>query len=255
MGNSTATLAEQQPTSTPERPGSEGGTISTATQEPVLRIATPDDKLKTALTESQAERNSELAAETADLDERIEHHAEWIDELKTRSIENMLEVGCRLTAIHKLLAGSGREGQFRPWLKERIGMSHQTAYNAINAYATFGGEKCKPVLHFLDLKATYLLSAESCPEKATKEAIRRAKKGERITSKLAKELRGKHTPTAETPAAEEVFDLPTALTRLKKMIRAEVAGWPAEHNQEAANCLEMVVEELWRSCDLTGTPE
>jgi TusA-related sulfurtransferase len=45
--------------------------------------------------------------------------------------------------------------------------------------------------------ALYLLSAESCPAAATKEAIKRAKKGEQITAKVAKEIKAKHVPQEE----------------------------------------------------------
>ena len=82
-----------------------------------------------------------------------------------------------LTAtVHNLLAGKGWDGAFGTWVEARCGFSRRTAENAIQAYATFGGKKCETVSHLFSARSLYLLSAESCPEKATAEALRLAQK-------------------------------------------------------------------------------
>ncbi|HUT93318.1 MAG TPA: hypothetical protein VMY37_27895, partial [Thermoguttaceae bacterium] len=130
----------------------------------------------------------------------LEKHAKRIDDIqvKTRRIaaEAVIAVGKELKAAHERLAGKGREGLFRPWV-QRCGFSHTSAYKAVAAYDTFGGEKCKSSLHLFDCNALYLLSAPSCPEDATAEAIQRAEKGERITHKVAKSLKEECGPAKE----------------------------------------------------------
>lgn len=170
---------------------------------PTFRIMTPNDKIQAALSESHDDRAAEEATELATIDEQIEAHAVEIDGLKRTSVETILAIGERLHTARKLLAGSGRDGQFRPWVKERCGFSHQTTYNYIHAFSTFGTKKCKTVLHLFGAKAIYTLSADACPEKAAKEAMRRAAKGERINHKLAKELKAKYTPTIEGPPDDD----------------------------------------------------
>ena len=80
----------------------------------------------------------------------LEKHAKRIDDIqvKTRRIaaEAVIAVGKELKAAHERLAGKGREGLFRPWV-QRCGFSHTSAYKAVAAYDTFGGEKCKSSLH------------------------------------------------------------------------------------------------------------
>ena len=111
------------------------------------------------------------------------------------------EVGEELKAAHERLANHG-DGTFNRWVKERCGFSHATAYKAIAAFDVFGGEDCKQYLQSFDASALYLLSAPSCPEEATAEAIERAEKGERITHKLAKEIKGDTDVDAETNGTE-----------------------------------------------------
>ena len=82
-------------------------------------------------------------------------------------------IGRELNAVQERLAGKGRDGMFRPWLEKRCGFSHTIAYQDIAAYHTFGDEKCKDYLHLFDDSAIRLLSTESCPPEARKEAIRR----------------------------------------------------------------------------------
>ena len=76
-----------------------------------------------------------------------------------------------------------------------------TAYRAIAAHEVFG--KCPTVGHFFDARAIYLLSAGSCPEAATAEAIQLAEKGDYIDEKLAKAIAAKHAPK-DTPSGKQL---------------------------------------------------
>lgn len=130
--------------------------------------------------------------------EMLEHAAEQIAETQSTArrtaAQAVIRLGEMLSEVHDLLAGKGRDGMFRPWVKERCGFGKDTAYKAISAYKTFA--KCLSVDTF-DAGALYLLSAESCPEEATKQAIKLAKKGEQITAKKAREIRKQYEPEEE----------------------------------------------------------
>ena len=160
---------------------------------------TPEQKLEAAKAESRDEQDAAESIELVEIDEQIEAVAVAIDQLKTRTIETILAIGKNLHTVHGLLAGNGRDGQFRLWVKRRCRFSHQTAYNYLNAFSAFGGKKCQTVLHLFDAKALYALSAESCPEKATLAAIRQAQKGKHIDHELANALRFKYEPKAPHP--------------------------------------------------------
>jgi hypothetical protein len=111
---------------------------------------------------------------------------------KTTS-EAVLKIGEALFRVHDTLAGSGRDGMWKPWVSKRCGFSLSTAENAIRVYKAFGEKKVVTVTHFFEPSAMYLLSRDSCPEEATKEALKLAKKGEVITAKTAKAIVAKHS--------------------------------------------------------------
>lgn len=158
--------------------------------------------LRAAIAESNREIEQAAAEQTAVNDDEIEGHARVIDSLKARGIETILKIGEHLAAVHELLAGNGRDGAFGPWIRERCGFSTRSGYNYIGAFETFGN-KCETVSHLFDARAVYVLSADSCPEKAVAEALRKAKKGQKITAKLAAELKRKHTPTPDDDGEAE----------------------------------------------------
>jgi hypothetical protein len=141
------------------------------------------------------------------LDENDAHalrlHAERIANLRNDTNRTMtkafIEIGAELSAANVLLAGRGREGQFRPWCRHQ-GLSMSSVYRAIAAHEAF--EKCPTVGHF-DAKAIYLLSAESCPKAAMAEAVRLAENGGYIDYKRAKEIVAKHV-LADTTKSERL---------------------------------------------------
>ena len=124
----------------------------------------------------------------------LRRHAERIAQLCDSTNRTMtkaiVEIGAELSAAQALLAGLGREGRFRPWCK-RQGFAMSTVYRAIAAHEAFG--KCPTLGHF-DLQAVYVLSANSCPEAATAEAMRLADKGDHIDGKRAREIVAEHVP-------------------------------------------------------------
>jgi hypothetical protein len=100
-------------------------------------------------------------------------------------IENVLALGELIQQAHAELSGGGRDGEFGPWVEAECGFSRKTAYNYLHAYERFN--KCESLSHF-SAEAVYALAAPDVPDKAIKEAVRLADKGERVNASKAKEI-------------------------------------------------------------------
>lgn len=126
---------------------------------------------------------------------------------KAHYVKAVIEVGAAIHEAHELLAGDGRDGRFSDWCENECGIERRTAYNYLWSFNRFG--KCETVSHF-SAGAMYALAAPTAPDKAVKEALRMADKGERVTKATADELLEKYTvdakpkPSSETkPAANK----------------------------------------------------
>ena len=142
--------------------------------------------------------------------------------------EAVIEVGKELKAAQDRLAGKGRDGMFRPWV-QRCGFSKSAAYRAIAAFETFG--KCPTVGHLFDPKALYLLSAPSCPEEATAEAIERAEKG--VPTGRIPQQRGDSVQTLRIEALTSTvwdFDGPTGVSGRVGVEGLRIEFWEAGSN-------------------------
>lgn len=173
----------------------------------------------------------------------LELHAENIakvqDTVRRVGAEGVITLGKELKAAQSLLASPDKtEGTFNKWIVERCGFSKSSAYNALAAFKAFGS--CPTVGQHFDCRALYLLSADSCPEEATKEAVRLAKKGEQITHKRAKAIKGKHTGASE-PAG---FDYDKEVESLVEDLRRRCKRWPADHQQAFAQLLRQIANEV-----------
>jgi hypothetical protein len=159
--------------------------------------------------------------------------------------EAVLQLGKALSEVHELLAGRGRDGMFRPWRRDRCGFAHATTYKNIAAFKTFG--KCKPGLHLFEAKALYLLSAESCPEDAAKEAIRRAKKGEAITATVAREIKAKHMPEEE--GNDEAQPPEKACWQLQRAIQKTIRGFWQTHPHTSFTLTLIALQSVTRDIE------
>ena len=103
----------------------------------------------------------------------LAEHATEIRRLREQVVEDVIEIGNRLTECKKLCA----HGAWIPWLKNEFGWTEQTALNLMRVKKLIGKSK-----KFLDLNlpvsALYLLAAPSTPEAAKTEVIARAEAGE-----------------------------------------------------------------------------
>ena len=125
----------------------------------------------------------------------IEARAKRIDDAKQAAITSILDIGQNLTEVQKRLANHGN-GTFGKWIEQRCGFSKSSAYKYISAHETFG-KVCPGPGQTISSEALYRLSSDSCPEAATKKAIRLAQKGEQISDSRAKEIIEEFTVEAE----------------------------------------------------------
>jgi hypothetical protein len=116
--------------------------------------------------------------------ETLDDHAAAIHALGKRVIEDVIEIGRRLT-LAKPMAGHGK---WLPWLKREFGWTEQSALNFMRAYEL---AKSK---NFLDLNlpvsAIYQLAAPSTPPEAVEAVVARAKAGEKVTGADVKKVVG-----------------------------------------------------------------
>ncbi len=112
-----------------------------------------------------------------------------------------LEAGKVIADAHELLAGDGRDGKFKKWISQQLGISRQTAYNLLWSWQRFG--KCKTILHLFDQGAIYLLASPKVSDSAVSEAKAMAEKGEKVSLDIAKSVRNKYRKTSPKKPKEK----------------------------------------------------
>lgn len=170
----------------------------------------------------------------------LEQHAEVIegvtDQVRRVGAEGVIAIGKELQAAQERLAKQ-KTGTFQKWVKARCGFSQSTAYSYIAVARCFGK---RPNFGRFDSSALFLLSADSCPEDATKEALKRAKKGEKITHKIAKDIKAKYVE----PEEETAFDYGAKAERVFAWVRHQVEIWPQEDHEALAQILRQLAKEI-----------
>ncbi len=116
--------------------------------------------------------------------------------LMKRTVESIFEIGQRLIVVKERLG----HGRFGSWLETEFEWSQDTASNFINVAKKFGKF---PNFSEFDMAASalYMLAAPSTPDAARDEALARAKAGESITYKAAKNIKQKYTSAAKLESA------------------------------------------------------
>lgn len=126
-----------------------------------------------------------VSSEVKSLEKHAKAICETIERVRKTTAEGVMKLGAELSAAHAKLSNHG-DGTFGKWCQERCGISRMQAQRMMSVHAEFSD--CNTMLQTSEPTALYLLSAQSCPEEATQEAVERAEKGERITAKLAREI-------------------------------------------------------------------
>ena len=174
----------------------------------------------------------------------LEGNATRIEKVQERvrkaGAEGVMAIGKELTAAQDRLANHG-DGTFGKWAQARCGFTRQSAYRAIAAFGTF--KDCNIMLQTFDPTALYLLSADSCPEGATAEALKLAETGEKITAKRAKEIIAEVGGDDGDDESDAEFDIDLAGDRATDDIRKTFSSWPQDARCEIESILSMLLEE------------
>jgi hypothetical protein len=136
----------------------------------------------------------------------LAEHAAAIRHLGTRVVENVVEIGRRLTEA-KDIAG---HGNWLPWLEREFGWSASTAENYINLFRLSGKFPTVGNLD-LDLRTLYVLAAPGTPSEARAEIIERAEAGEPVTVAEVKTAIAKRRPEPKPKRKYKVNPAATAL--------------------------------------------
>lgn len=170
----------------------------------------------------------------ASLVRTVREQADAIQELLSATSRNVVQIGLRLQFVRDRV---GR-AHFQPWLKSEFRWSQSVASNYMRAAKAFADADC---VERFQPGALFVLARKRCPAAARAEAVRLARRGERVTKAAAVAIVGRHST-----AAASTRKLPERVRRyliraLKELSDSEV---------------EMLVQEIRRALLLrTGDGE
>jgi hypothetical protein len=130
--------------------------------------------------------------------------AATINSERRKHAVSCLAMGEAIAHAHAILSKDGPDSvSFSQWVETECLISRSTAYRYMYAWQRFGEAELQELQCFT-VEALIDLSSKSCPEKASKEALKLAKKGSRINAAVAKQLIEQYTfqdkPAAKLPA-------------------------------------------------------
>ena len=149
---------------------------------------------------------------------RLAEHASEIRRLGKQTVDNVVEIGRRLTEA-KDIAG---HGNWLPWLNREFGWSPSTAENYINLFRLSGKFPTVGNLD-LDLRALYLLAAPGTPPEARAEIIARAEAGKKVTTAEVMAAIAKRKPEPEPKPKYAVNPAAAALLANQDQLHAFAA--------------------------------
>jgi hypothetical protein len=179
---------------------------------------------------------------------KIESCAVRIDKAKARGVALIFEIGEQLQIAHDELANHG-DGKFGKWCQERCGISKSAAYRYLSVVEVFSRQKQldgPTVGQSFDAKALYYLSRDTTPEAAIKDALYKAKRGERVTLADAKEIVEGYTIDAEPVNGSP--DLLMLMSEAEDRIRKSFSSWPqalAKHIPSVLSALSQEDHTEW----------
>jgi hypothetical protein len=150
-------------------------------------------------------------------------HAAEIRRLNKQTMENIVEIGRRLSECRAIFK---KNGEWCAWLKDELDWSDQTARRFIHVYEQLP-ELNKLLSRQFPISALYLLAAPSTPAKARAEIIERAQTGETVSVAEVKRrietAKGRQQPAKRKPAIEQQIRDFKALRKKGEAINAAQA--------------------------------
>lgn len=160
------------------------------------------------------------------LAKRLARQAKRIRERTARQTTDMLETGRDLLAAKSELT----RGQFTVWAAEECGIQPRLAQLYMRAVEWVDGEgKAKPV-SLLEPTAVLELSKQSTPEVVRQIVIDQATKGERVQTKIVRQMISKARRQSVPPPAEKEWDTAREVALAKAAVKRK-----AQKNQGPAN--------------------
>lgn len=119
--------------------------------------------------------------------------------LMKRTVESIFEIGQRLLTVKKRLG----HGRFGSWLETEFDWDDRTARRFMSVAENLKGKLDTVTETNFAPSALYILAAPSTPEAARDEAFARARAGESITKKAARDIRQKYaSPQFKSEASQ-----------------------------------------------------
>jgi hypothetical protein len=131
----------------------------------------------------------------------LAEHAAEIRRLGKRVVEDVVEIGRRLTECKKLVG----HGNWLPWIEREFGWTDDTALNFMRVYEVSKSRNFRDLS--LPVSALYLLAAPSTSKEARDKIIERARAGEPVSvaeTKRVIERTKRHKQPASKPRSPRV---------------------------------------------------
>ena len=150
---------------------------------------------------NRREKTFDYALLDEELSSFVREKTEEIKRLTRKLVEDIINIGRYLIEVKARL----KYGQFYNWIERELGLSSASVTRFMQAASSFKLEELKG----LDIvpSALYELAATSVPEEAAKEAIKRAKQGEKIDLNTAKAIRAKYQADKKGDKSEQSVDI------------------------------------------------
>lgn len=113
---------------------------------------------------------------------QVDEHTQKIHELNKQTLNNIIETGCRLTAVKELLS----HGEWLPWLEREFGWSEITAIRLMRIYAAPELKSDKLSDLSLNVSIFYELTKPSKPKEVKDHFIAKLERGEKVTASEVK---------------------------------------------------------------------
>jgi hypothetical protein len=163
----------------------------------------------------------------------LAEHADAIRTLGKQTVENVIEIGRRLTECKRIVG----HGNWLPWLEREFGWSERTARRFMQAHEFALAKSDKLADLNIGVSSLCLLAAPSTPKEAADEIIERAKAGEPVpvaeTKRIIEDTKGRQEPSSKTrkgtttkPAKPKPGDADAALKPAHdRAARGREVGW------------------------------
>jgi hypothetical protein len=145
-----------------------------------------------------------ITAAAVPTDSDLTEHAAAIHKLSKQTMENIVEIGCRLSECKRIIKERGES--WSDWLKREFEWSDQTARRFIHVYEQLPGLN-KLLSRQFPISALYLLAAPRTPPEARDEIVERAQAGEPVSVADIKQTieaaKGQQQPAKRKPKSTE----------------------------------------------------